>query len=338
MRLQGNCGEYGCWVGELAQGCKLCKKGLKSVLFITGLCLEHCYYCPISFERRGKDVTLINDLRVRDDTDILLEVLSSRSRGIGITGGDPLLKFDKLIRYIKLLKEFFGKEFHIHLYTTGLTLNDERLNRLVDAGLDEIRFHITGNHSWQALERALDYSIDVGIENPVIPDDFDRLKEIILKGFKLGVKFINMNELEFSESNYDKLLMRGMRSRSDSVGAIGSEDTALRIMEWIIDEGININLHYCPARFKDKYQFRLRLSLRAKTTLRTYETLSDSLVKWAEIIECPKEIISMLVSYGIAFKVGRTLVTNVDVAESLPCRYRIIEAYPLSPRRILNIY
>ena len=338
MKLEGNCKEYGCWIGELAQGCKLCKEGFKSVLFITGLCLEHCYYCPISPERRGKDITLINDIRVKEDIDILLEVLLSKSKGVGITGGDPLLKFDRLLNYIKMLKEFFGRSFHIHLYTTGLMLTDEKLSKLVDAGLDEIRFHITGNHSWKALKRAVEYPIDVGIENPVIPDGLNEFKKIILNGLKLGVKFINMNELEFSESNYDKLLMRGLRPRPDGVATIGSEDTALKVIEWVINEGLHINLHYCPARFKDKYQYRLRLSLRAKTTLKPYEVLSNGLVKWAELTECPKELTSKLIEYGIAFKVNNVVVISVDIAKKLPCKYRIVEALPLTPRRILNVY
>ncbi|HDN75817.1 MAG TPA: 4Fe-4S cluster-binding domain-containing protein, partial [Acidilobales archaeon] len=116
-KMEGDCEEFGCWVGELAVGCKLCKEGLKSTLFLTGLCPERCFYCPISFERRGKDVTFINEVLVKDLSDVIIEVIASRSRGIGITGGEPLVRFNKLVKVIKELKEFFGDEFHIHLYT-----------------------------------------------------------------------------------------------------------------------------------------------------------------------------------------------------------------------------
>ena len=37
--------------------------------------------------------------------------------GTGITGGEPLMKLDLMLHYIRLLKETFGEEHHIHLYT-----------------------------------------------------------------------------------------------------------------------------------------------------------------------------------------------------------------------------
>ncbi|HRZ19884.1 MAG TPA: radical SAM protein, partial [Methanofastidiosum sp.] len=36
------------YTGKLSKGCKLCIKGRKSVLFVTGLCGVNCYYCPLS--------------------------------------------------------------------------------------------------------------------------------------------------------------------------------------------------------------------------------------------------------------------------------------------------
>lgn len=46
---------------DLPTGCKLCLMGLKSILFITGLCNVKCFYCPVSRERIGRDVIYIND-------------------------------------------------------------------------------------------------------------------------------------------------------------------------------------------------------------------------------------------------------------------------------------
>jgi len=38
----------------LPVGCKLCRKGSKLVLFVTGVCNNSCFYCPVSREKIGE--------------------------------------------------------------------------------------------------------------------------------------------------------------------------------------------------------------------------------------------------------------------------------------------
>ena len=47
---------YSWKIGNLAKGCKQCVKGEKTVLFITGKCSLRCFYCPISDQKKNKDV------------------------------------------------------------------------------------------------------------------------------------------------------------------------------------------------------------------------------------------------------------------------------------------
>ena len=50
------------WVkGELAKGCKSCVKGEKMVVFITGICNNQCFYCPVSEQKNMKDVVYANE-------------------------------------------------------------------------------------------------------------------------------------------------------------------------------------------------------------------------------------------------------------------------------------
>ncbi|MFX1268591.1 MAG: hypothetical protein ACFFAK_11585, partial [Promethearchaeota archaeon] len=52
----------------IPKGCRLCLIGAKTVLFINGLCQnpKHCYwYCPISDERKGKDFTYANEIKIK---------------------------------------------------------------------------------------------------------------------------------------------------------------------------------------------------------------------------------------------------------------------------------
>lgn len=308
---------------------------------MTGVCDEKCFYCPLSSHRKGSAASYINDTSVRNEQDILLEVLASSSKGIGVTGGDSLIVIDYVTELIKLLKNNLSRKFHIHLYTTGKRLNEKVMNKLVNAGLDELRIHITGAHSWRALKTALDYSLDVGIENPAIPD-FEELKSVVNEGLKLNVDFINLNEMEVSESNYLRILGRGLRVNDDGLTVAGSREVALRILERVMEEGLPLNIHYCPARFKDMYQFRRRLVRRFRAVKIPYETLSlEGIVRWVEIPCNDSELLRRLVLSGLAVRREDIIYTSVKVLKrgyaKLLGHYKIVEAYPTTPRRILNI-
>ncbi|RLE80850.1 MAG: radical SAM protein, partial [Thermoprotei archaeon] len=110
--------------GDLCEGCRICMHGRKAVIFITGLCPVNCFYCPISAERRGKDLTFVNERQVSSLKELLEEVELMDAEGAGITGGEPLVRLERTINYIRELKKHFGKDFHIHLYTSSQVLSD----------------------------------------------------------------------------------------------------------------------------------------------------------------------------------------------------------------------
>ena len=158
--------------GHVAEGCRHCIDGSKMVLFVTGRCGWNCYYCPVSLEKKGKDVIYANEGRVYTDDEIIAEAEAMDATGTGITGGDPLLDMDRTVHMIRLLKDRFGKGHHIHLYTA--TIDPEKAKRLQDAGLDEIRFHPpesvwTEMSSTRLRETVESLDIDVGVEVPALP-------------------------------------------------------------------------------------------------------------------------------------------------------------------------
>ncbi|MBN2229783.1 MAG: radical SAM protein [Candidatus Thorarchaeota archaeon] len=258
-------------VGALPLGCKLCTKGSKMILFVTGLCDSSCYYCPLSQEKTNKDVVYADEMPVSSIEDIFTEVDAIAGEGAGVSGGDPLCRLERTLEYISLLKHRYGPEFHIHLYTSKTSLSNDELLRLKNAGLDEIRFH-PQTQDWTGIERAIALNLVVGIEVPAIPGQVDRLKKIARRAQKIGVSFFNINELEASETNFESLRSLGMRLTDlESASIEGSSTTAKEILDWAITDLTTLSVHFCSARYKDAVQMRNRLERRLEQTIREFE-------------------------------------------------------------------
>ena len=120
--------------GPLIKGCRQCVKGQKTVLFITGICNRNCYFCPISDKKKNVDDVYANEWKIKSKDELIKEITLCNSKGVGITGGDPLLKVDRCVDYIKTLKIKFGKKFHIHLYTSLKNLTELKLKKLHESG------------------------------------------------------------------------------------------------------------------------------------------------------------------------------------------------------------
>jgi hypothetical protein len=88
----------------------------------------------------------------------------------------------------------------------------------------------------------------------------------------MGVSFLNINELEASETNFDRLVSMGMRlTNMESASIEGSASTAREFLEWSEDGLQNLSVHFCSARFKDSVQMRRRLERRLEQTIRNFE-------------------------------------------------------------------
>ena len=203
------------YTNPLSPGCMQCAEGSKLVLLVTGLCPDNCFYCPLSKEKKGKDRIFADEWELTDENDtekLILEAKYIDADGAGITGGDPLAVWKRTEKYISLLKDEFGQNFHIHLYTSGIK-NIEHIVDLAKAGLDEIRFHpmptfwkdMNKSIVQQGIKNSIESGCDVAIEIPVIPDMKDDILSLIKWANDAGVSWINLNELEFSETNADGL-------------------------------------------------------------------------------------------------------------------------------------
>jgi pyruvate formate-lyase activating enzyme-like uncharacterized protein len=222
------------------------------------------------------DVVFADELPVSTEDDILFEVDAIKGEGAGVSGGDPLCTLDRTVKYIQLLKSKYGPDFHIHLYTSKTSVSQEDLRRLQDAGLDEIRFHPQSD-DWSGIERAVASGMDVGLEVPAIPGSTERLKQTARRAEEVGASFLNINELEASETNFENLLAQGMRLTDMASASIeGSTRAAREVVEWAVNSLTRLSVHFCSARYKDAIQLRNRLERRLEQTIRDFEERHDT--------------------------------------------------------------
>jgi hypothetical protein len=333
--------------GGLPRGCQLCGRGSKLVLLVTGLCPASCYYCPLSDAKADKDVTFADEMRVRRWKDIVAEAEAIGAEGAGVTGGDPLVVMRRTAGYIRGLKREFGKDFHIHLYTAST--DADKVRALARAGLDEIRFHPPVD-VWKKLDRsgypaaikaAARSGLDVGVEVPTVPGS--PLVELLDALKATEISFANLNELEFSETNWRELKARDFAVKDDvHSGVLGSEALASGLVRsW---RG-PYSLHYCSASFKDGVQLRNRLLRRAERTALPSDLRTDdgTLLKGVVETPAPGATMAMLVRrFRIPPELARVdrAMRRVEVAPwvlediagelEFPCF--VVEEYPTADR------
>ncbi len=286
---------YYSWkLNALPQGCRQCVKGEKLVMFVTGVCPRHCSYCPLSEQKKDRDVIFVNERQLDNEEEIRAIIEESRlcnSKGAGFTGGDPLARIERTCKYIRLLKKEFGKKFHVHLYTSMNLLSEKNLSLLDDAGLDELRLHpeLYNNNLWDKIKlfKNNKYSFALGIEIPVIPKAFDTTKKVI-DHFIPYIDFVNLNELEISDAEAFKIKNVHVRN-SMYYGAAGSQEVAFELLKYINKKYPKMNVHFCTCKLKDKVQLGERLKRRAVNAAHKFDIVTGdgTLLRGAIYLEKP---------------------------------------------------
>lgn len=336
------------YTGTLPPGCVLCEQGAKMVLLVTGRCARRCAYCPLSARKKGKDVFFANERRAASLEDMVDEGRLMDALGTGITGGDPLMAMGRTVDSIRALKNEFGKDHHIHLYTS--TTDREKIDRVAKAGLDEIRFH-PPQAMWARLGRtefagALRLSkqrgMTTGLEIPAVPGQGKGLEAAIRYADSADLDFVNLNELEFSETNWRALRKRGFDVKDDiSSGVAGSESLALALLR----SEAAVPLHYCSSSFKDAVQLRRRITRRARNVIKPHEVLThdSTFLKGVIVTGDPEGVARRLIDdYDVP---GRLVWVDAEkhrlevapwvleeLAPELGLECYIVEEYPTSDR------
>ncbi|MFA5484871.1 MAG: radical SAM protein [Candidatus Pacearchaeota archaeon] len=248
---------------NLPLGCKYCLSGEKLVLFITGKCSRSCWYCSLSENRKKEEKTYANERPCKNIKDVILEVKENNAKGAGITGGDPLVSYNKTLNYAKTLKKEFGKNFHIHIYLPLNLVTTKKIKEL-SKYIDEFRFHpsflISSENKEQEKQKIKEISgiltkKKVGLELPLIPQEKRKILNYI-KDLEEYISFVNLNEFEISETNFD-IITKKYKLNKDTYTISKSKKSGI----WIIKKlkKSKLNVHLCTAKTKDAHQYKNRL-------------------------------------------------------------------------------
>jgi pyruvate formate-lyase activating enzyme-like uncharacterized protein len=317
----------------ISKGCEQCAEGGKLVLFVYGYCDQRdCFYCPLGENRKNVTDVYANERLVEDDQDVIEEAERMDALGASITGGEPQEAMERTTRYLSLLKDEYGEDFHTHLYT-GITGGRENMRRLSAAGLDEIRFHppfeqwgdLHGTEWEDILYVAREEGLTPAFEIPGIRPETEFL-DFLDEG---AADFCNINEFEMSDGNYRRMQEEGYERKEGHMSAVeNSREEILEVM------GDHEKVYFCTSVFKDAAQHRRRLKRMARTIRRPFDEVTDdgTLVygkTWAdperfENLGVPEEFYTVKSDHvEVAWWLLEEMIADGDLDEG-----EIVEQYP----------
>ncbi len=293
--------------GWLSKACVECTGINGSETFSTTFkCHRNCYFC-FNFNLADYDKYVQCGCPWEQELAAAHEATGGKLAVIGLTGGEPLLNLDDSIAFLERAGELFP-DAHKRMYTSGDLLTSDGAKRLAQAGLDEIRFSIKQDDPSQLRETVLDnmkmaadYIKDVVVEMPIVPGTKEVMKDWMRRFAQNGIKGMNLLEFCFPFHSWEEFHKRGFKLKnppfdemfdygySGGLAVAGSEELALELMVWALDEGLGFGLHYCSLENKHRSEIR-QMNEPARNVHPIFEfDESDFFVKTAKVFGAQRD-------------------------------------------------
>jgi uncharacterized protein len=242
------------WINLLSEGCQLCGKGEWSCLFITNKCNASCFFCPT--QQLNDESPATQSFTFDDPQDYVSYIKKMNFKGVSISGGEPLLFFEKTMSFLNAIQNEFGNSIYKWLYTNGILGKEVHYKRLAEAGLNEIRFDLAAsNYNINIIKLAIPYIEIITVEIPAIPEDLEKLKALIPQLIELKVSNLNLHQMRLTTYNAPHLLKRNYTFlHGERVTVMESEIAALEILNFTNKNKLAIGINYCSYHFKNRFQ------------------------------------------------------------------------------------
>ena len=270
-------------VGPLNPGCRTCIGGTWSCLYLNTLCTQDCFFCPQ--ERRAEAdgrASTDDGLVFTSPEDYAGYLRAFPFEGVGISGGEPLRTFDRLVAYVRAARGALGPAAHLWVYTNGDLATDGKLRELAASGLDELRFNLVpGGYDPRPLERAARHIPAVTVEVPVIPEDAPALTGRLRDFAAAGARYVNLHQLMRTEHNAPAIDARGYAVTHagrylHGCPVVDSELCAFDLLEHALSSGDGLGVNYCTRCYKGRFQERAYRRRHAAMFGRPAESLTDA--------------------------------------------------------------
>lgn len=255
------------YVNDISPSCQACQTGIgSSTFFISLKCHRDCFYC---FNPNQQDYDYYRE-HTRDTTAELDALYASNQRvqHVALTGGEPLLYKEETYRFFERARQLFPSA-HTRLYTCGDHIDRATLESLQKAGLKEIRFSIRMHdlakghrNTYDNIALAREYIPNAMVEMPILPNTLDEMKEILLELDRMGIFGINLLEFCFPLNKVEIYREKGYKVKihpfrvlydywyAGGLPIAGSETVCLDLIDFALDEGLKLGVHYCSLENK----------------------------------------------------------------------------------------
>lgn len=244
------------FTGQLSPGCQICSSGTWGCCFIGYDCTRRCFYCPNDFSDQERPAPKVHGAVLKSPEAHVDLIRKMGIQGTAYSGGEPFLYLDRVLDHTRAIREAFGKDHYIWIYTNGDLVTEENLLVLRDAGIQEIRFDLSARgYDASPLKLARKIIPNVSVEIPVIPEEGETLFQRIREWATMGVDFINLHQLFATRFNYRQLAHRDYHFiHLEMPPVFESELLALKVIRSVLDAGLDISINYCSQIYKNLVQ------------------------------------------------------------------------------------
>ena len=248
---------------ELSNGCKICLfgKGINAIRSVSecNLRCSFCYYknthetTPILQPEHylvggGKYEARLDELKIAVDKQ------KETVDAVTWVFKEPFMNIEKHYEPVKYIHD---AGLYQWMYTNGTLCTKENLNKLAEAGLEELRFNLAATECSDSVIEMMEYAASifpsVGIESPMYKEYYKSFLKKKKKILSSGIKFINCAELHFTPENINESMKNLDNIYIYKFGYVSPMDSRMYtydMLELASKEKWDITVHDCSNQTK----------------------------------------------------------------------------------------